>query len=153
MLVACYTLKQRQARTMIQVFVYGTLKPGETNYSVCASDVVESQPAIANGCLYALPLGYPAMTLDAGTVHGALLSFTDMTILQRLDDFERHEPTEFSESAPGQCLDQNAYDRRQIAVYTYDRRLLGFAWSYVMTLAQVQQLGGILLPEGQWHLL
>jgi gamma-glutamylcyclotransferase (GGCT)/AIG2-like uncharacterized protein YtfP len=136
---------------MIHVFVYGTLKPSEPNYSVCAEYVVESQPAIADGCLYALPLGYPAMTLDAGTVHGTLLSFTDVTILERLDAFERHDPTEFSVYAPDQRLEHNEYDRKQIPVYNDDRRLLGFAWSYIMTTAQAQQLGGILLPEGQWQ--
>ena len=150
-MIACRILKQGQAKAMIQVFVYGTLQPGEPNYSVCAGYVVESQPAIANGCLYALPLSYPAMTLDAGTVYGALLSFTDVTILERLDAFERHDPAEFSELAPGQRLEQNEYERKQIAVYSYDRRFLGLAWSYIMTLEQVQQLGGILLPNGQWH--
>ena len=118
---------------------------------MCAAAVVKSQPAIAAGCLYALPLGYPAMTLGTGTVHGVLLSFTDGTILERLDAFERHDPAEFLEYAPSQRLEQNEYDRRQITVYDSDRRCLGLAWSYIMTLEQVQQLGGTLLPNGQWQ--
>ena len=136
--------------TMIHVFVYGTLKPGEINHAVCANDVVASQPTIADGCLYALPLGYPAMTLEAGTVHGALLSFAEAAVLERLDEFERHDPVEFFEHAPNQHLQQNEYDRRQIAVYDSDRHFLGLAWSYIMTPEQAQQLGGILLPDGQW---
>ncbi|PSB28511.1 hypothetical protein C7B82_13525 [Stenomitos frigidus ULC18] len=134
----------------MHVFVYGTLKPGEINYSICADDVVESQPAIADGCLYALPLGYPAMTLEAGTVRGALLSFIEAAALERLDEFERHDPIEFLDHAPGQCLEKNEYERKQITVYDSDRRFLGLAWSYIMTPEQVQQLGGRLLPNGQW---
>ena len=136
---------------MIHLFAYGTLQPGERNASVCASDVVAAQPAIADGCLYSLPLGYPAMTLEVGTVYGTLLSFAEATILERLDAFERHDPVEFLEHAPAQALQQNEYDRRQIAVYDSDRRLLGLAWSYLMTPQQVQQLCGVPLPTGQWH--
>ena len=151
MTVADRTAISGQAKAMIHVFAYGTLMPGELNHSVCADSVVESQPAIADGCLYALPLGYPAMTVGAGTVYGALLSFTDVTILERLDAFEQHDPAEFSEYAPGQRLEQHEYDRRQIAVYDTDRGCLGLAWSYMMTLNQVQQLSGILVPNGRWQ--
>jgi gamma-glutamylcyclotransferase (GGCT)/AIG2-like uncharacterized protein YtfP len=136
---------------MLNVFVYGTLKPGEKNYSVCARSVVTSQPAIAEGRLYALPFGYPAMTLEAGTVYGVVLSFADVTILEILDAFERHDPIEFYDYIPGQSLEQNEYDRQEITVYDLARRSLGRAWSYTMTKEQVQQLDGTLLPGGQWH--
>ncbi|MBC7972482.1 MAG: gamma-glutamylcyclotransferase [Verrucomicrobia bacterium] len=136
---------------MLNVFVYGTLKPGEKNYAVCAGSVVKSQPATAEGCLYALPFGYPAMTLEAGVVHGVILSFTDITILEVLDEFERHDPIEFHCYVPHESLEQNEYDRQEITVYDQSRRFLSRAWSYIMTSEQVQQLDGILLPDGQWH--
>lgn len=136
---------------MINIFVYGTLKPSEKNYAICASHVVVSQPALTDGRLYELPLGYPAMTLEAGTVYGTVLSFANASILQILDAYERHDPEEFYTHAPHQCLEQNEYDRQSIAVYDQTRQCLGNAWSYLMTEAQIQRLGGILLPDGQWH--
>ena len=55
----------------IQVFVYGTLKPGEVNYQLyCAESVVEFFPAVAKGLLYKLPIGYPAMTRGDRNVLG-----------------------------------------------------------------------------------
>jgi gamma-glutamylcyclotransferase (GGCT)/AIG2-like uncharacterized protein YtfP len=44
---------------VINVFAYGTLKPGEANYQkYCAGKVVEVKRAIANGKLYDLPIGW-----------------------------------------------------------------------------------------------
>ncbi|MBW4470825.1 MAG: gamma-glutamylcyclotransferase [Stenomitos rutilans HA7619-LM2] len=136
---------------MIHVFVYGTLKPGEKNYQICASHVIAAKPASANGCLYALPFGYPAMTLEVGTVHGMVLSFADETVLEALDAYERHDPAEFYASVPNQSLEQNEYDRQKITVYDQAKRELGQAWTYLMTKAQVQRLSGVFLPDGQWH--
>lgn len=135
---------------MIHVFVYGTLKPGEKNYALCASLVIASQPAIADGRLYALPFGFPAMTLEAGAVQGTVLSFPDETILETLDAYEKHDPIEFRCYAPEQCMEQNEYDRQEIAVYDQSRQLLGHAWSYLMTKEQVQRLAGVFLPDGLW---
>lgn len=135
---------------MIHVFVYGTLKPGETNHHVCARRVVASKPASTSGCLYTLPFGYPAMTLEAGTVHGMVLLFSDEAILETLDAYERHDPAKFYAYAPHQSLEQNEYDRQKITVYDQANREIGQAWSYLMTKKQIQQLGGIFLPDGQW---
>lgn len=135
---------------MVYVFVYGTLKPGEKKHHVCASHVVASKPAIANGCLYALPFRYPAMTLEAGIVHGTVLSFSNETILEALDAYERHDPAEFYAYAPKQRLEHNEYDRQKITVYDQTKQELGQAWTYLMTKEQVQRLGGIFLPDGQW---
>lgn len=46
-----------ESDNLVKVFVYGTLKPGESNYQrYCdRSSVVESQRAIALGQLFALP--------------------------------------------------------------------------------------------------
>ncbi len=54
---------------MINVFVYETLKPGEANYQkYSAGKVVEVKRAIANGKLYNLPMVYPAITSEDGSV-------------------------------------------------------------------------------------
>lgn len=142
---------------MFHVFVYGTLKPGQSNHQICASSVLEARPAIAQGQLYALPFGYPAMALSTATwdrssiVHGILLSFADAGILDVLDTYEQHDPEIFRCYAPHLVLAQHQYDRTQIKTYDQAQRFLGFAWSYVMSLKQIQRLNGICLSSGQWQ--
>ena len=64
------------------VFVYGTLKPNNSNYQqYCATKVISSQPAIALGQIFALPMGYPAMIEGNDQVQGYLLTFADSNIL------------------------------------------------------------------------
>ena len=73
----------------IQVFVYGTLKPGEVNYQFyCAEYVVQFFPAVAKGLLYKLPVGYPAMTKGNSNVYGFVLSFQSPKVLSKLDKLE-----------------------------------------------------------------
>lgn len=137
---------------MIQVFVYGTVKPGEVNYRVCAGEVVAIRPAIASGLLYALPLGYPAMTSGKGTVKGSILSFANPGILSLLDEFEQHDPQEFSNLLPDLCWHQHQYQRQQIDVFDPKQKCLTPAWAYLMTAQQVTQLGGVLIGNGDWNL-
>lgn len=128
---------------LVKVFVYGTLKPGESNYELfCADQLVAVQRAIAIGQLFALPMGYPAMTNGNATVQGFLLTFKDPGILVSLDELEDYYPDRPAE--------QNEYERQQIEIYDLDRQLLGTAWAYLMTPQQVRYRGGVLLPNGWW---
>lgn len=133
----------------LRVFVYGTLKPGEANYQAyCAGRVVECVEAIAFGTLYDLPLGYPAMTVGSAPVHGYLLTFHDLTVLQELDELEDYSTTRPPED--------NEYRREWIEVFENQkflqghRRTLGFAWIYLMSEALVKTLGGSILVTGCW---
>jgi len=132
-----------QSATLCHVFVYGTLKPNETNYAeYCAGKAIAEQQAIAYGELFALPIGYPAIILGNQQVHGYLLSFPDVSILESLDDLEDY-----------QCdrpASENAYNRQQIEVFDLEGNSLGLAWAYFMTLAQVTKLGGIAQSDGCW---
>lgn len=140
--------------TLTYVFVYGTLKPGEVNYSVCADSVVHVQPAIAQGRLYHLPFGYPAMTLGAAEiVQGFVLSFADPSILTILDEFEQHDHETFQQLAPEQFLAANQYQRVILETHTPKRSPLMHAWGYVMTLEQVVRLNGVRLATGCWSSL
>jgi len=128
----------------LKVFVYGTLKPGEVNYQrYCVGKVVAEMPAIDRGQLFALSLGYPAMTAGTQTVHGFLLSFDDPTILTRLDTLE--------DFVSGRSPEQNEYQRELITVFSSEGQSLGDAWTYLMHPNRVQQLGGILIPYGVWR--
>lgn len=128
---------------LLKVFVYGTLKPGESNYQrYCAAKVLEAKRAIALGQLFALPFGYPAMTPGESPVQGFLLSFSDSTVLRHLDwleDYDSHRPTE-----------QNEYNRLTIEIFNPAFVSLGRAWVYLMTPEQVHAYGGVLLPDGWW---
>jgi gamma-glutamylcyclotransferase (GGCT)/AIG2-like uncharacterized protein YtfP len=135
-----------------KLFVYGTLKPREASYGLCAASVLESRPAIARGQLYHLPLGYPAMTLSGSDrVHGFLLSFWDDVILSVLDEYEQHAPERLKKLLPaGHCVEDYEYQRRRIEVCSLEANTCGFAWAYIMPVEQVRHLGGILVADGCW---
>jgi gamma-glutamylcyclotransferase (GGCT)/AIG2-like uncharacterized protein YtfP len=116
----------------IRIFVYGSLKPDEFNYFVCADRVISTEAAIAYGSLYHLPLGYPAMTLGKNPIQGYILTFTDAEILPLLDDFE------------------DEYERQLIDTFTPDAQFLTQTWAYLMSIAQINQLRGTPVADGNW---
>jgi gamma-glutamylcyclotransferase (GGCT)/AIG2-like uncharacterized protein YtfP len=125
-----------------QVFVYGTLKPGERAFErFCAAYVVEMVAAIAPGRLYHLPLGYPALTLESGWVQGVLLTFATAAVLTPLDAFEEYYPDRLQDSE---------YQRLRQRIYGLDYTPLSEAWVYTMTKTRVDALGGQWLPQGFW---
>ncbi len=138
----------------MKVFVYGTLKPGEPFFQVfLGARVLTWQPAKTRGCLFHLPLGYPALVVDRaadliqgeGWVAGSLLEFapTDgSAVLSALDVFEEYEATR----SPA----ENQYERQLRAVFAPTGESLGVAWMYVMQRDRVQQLEGIPIPSGVW---
>jgi gamma-glutamylcyclotransferase (GGCT)/AIG2-like uncharacterized protein YtfP len=129
--------------SLCNVFVYGTLKPNEANYAeYCAGKAIAQQQAIAYGELFALPMGYPAMTVGNAQVHGYLLSFSDASILESLDELEEYQSDRASH--------ENLYDRRLIEVFDLQGESLGMAWAYFMELAQVTKFVGIAQPDGLW---
>ncbi|MCC5634545.1 gamma-glutamylcyclotransferase [Nostoc sp. CHAB 5844] len=127
----------------VRVFVYGTLKPGEANYQkYCAGKVINAKRAVILGKLFALPMGYPAITTGQHQVHGYLLFFSNPEVLQALDHLEDYQPN--------RPISENLYNRQQIEVYTQQGEALGWAWVYLMTLELVKQLNGTLVADGWW---
>lgn len=128
---------------MLKVFVYGTLKPGESNYlRYCAGKVVEEISAIAYGQLFALPVGYPAMTIGDRPIHGYLLTL-DPHLLETLDTLEDYHPH--------RLLEENYYNRSEIEIFTPDGQSLGLGWAYFMTVEKIKSLGGIPIPSNCWN--
>jgi len=128
---------------MFPVFVYGTLKPGESAYDTfCAPHGAEATPALTRGCLFHLPQGYPALTVGDRWVTGALLTFPDDRAIAHMDAFEDYDPARPAE--------HNAYIRQRQPVFAPDYTALGEAWLYVMAREQVRQCGGVWIPEGVW---
>jgi gamma-glutamylcyclotransferase (GGCT)/AIG2-like uncharacterized protein YtfP len=128
---------------LVHVFVYGTLKPGEANYQkYCAKKVVKAQRATVQGQLFALPMGYPAMTPGNSQVQGYLLSFAESDILPELDKLEDYQPTRH--------MSENLYIRQQMEVFDSQGRFLAWAWTYCMTLDRVIQIDGVHQLDGWW---
>ncbi|AFZ43726.1 AIG2 family protein [Halothece sp. PCC 7418] len=128
----------------MRVFVYGTLKPGEVNFQrYCQGKVSEMTPAYTYGHLYALSVGYPAMTVGDTQVSGVLLTFPDDSVLADMDDLEDYDPH--------RPASENLYQRESVTLYTPSGESLGAAWGYRMTFWRVQQLGGVFLSSGCWR--
>ena len=128
----------------IDVFVYGTLKPGERNYPYyCGGKVIQETKAYTWGQLYNLPLGYPAMTEGDRKIEGYLLTFCDPNILTSLDELEDYH----QERSP----EANEYYRQQVRVYSLTDDFLGSAWSYLMSLEKIKQLKGTPINSGYWN--
>ena len=124
------------------LFAYGTLKPGERAFAqLCQPFVIKTQAAQAQGRLYHLPLGYPAMTPEAGWVQGVLLTFVSADCLRQIDAFEEYYSDRPHESE---------YQRRLHPIYDVNQRLLVSAWAYTMNAERVASLGGQWLPQGYW---
>ncbi len=135
---------QEKFSPLLRVFVYGTLKPGEANYQkYCAGKVLDATPAITLGELFALPMGFPAMTLGDRPVYGYLLSFTNPEILMALDELEDYQPA--------RDASENLYYRQMIEIYDLEERSLGCAWVYLMTKESICQLEGVVLTDGCWN--
>jgi gamma-glutamylcyclotransferase (GGCT)/AIG2-like uncharacterized protein YtfP len=127
--------------SLCHIFVYGTLKPHESNYAAyCEGKAIAQQQAIAYGELFALPMGYPAMISGNSSVKGYLLSFPDASILESLDELEDYQSTRPNS--------ENLYNRYEIEVFDLESNSLGFAWAYFMTLEKVLKFGGIAQLEG-----
>jgi gamma-glutamylcyclotransferase (GGCT)/AIG2-like uncharacterized protein YtfP len=130
----------------ISVFVYGTLKPGGTNFDrYCGTEVASIDRAYIYGELYDLPsLGYPAAIHGTSKVQGFLLRFANPQILTALDILEDYEPHRDPAA--------NDYNREAVLAYTSDRTDRISAWAYLMNPNRVRQLGGVYLPDGWWEL-
>ncbi|MEM8612913.1 MAG: gamma-glutamylcyclotransferase family protein [Cyanobacteria bacterium P01_H01_bin.105] len=131
----------------IDVFVYGTLKPGGTYYQqYCVPYLKTARPAQVRGLLYDLPtLGYPTMTLGAGWVKGYWF-ILDAAAMPELDYLEGYHPEGY-ETLEGDNDFEEEYVRQRTTVFDLNGQPTGEAWIYVM--AQPPE-GAIWLAEGEW---
>jgi gamma-glutamylcyclotransferase (GGCT)/AIG2-like uncharacterized protein YtfP len=129
---------------MLRVFVYGTLKPGQSNHSAyCGDRIIAVQTAKVRGQLFDLSMGYPGMVSGKDWVKGYMLSFTDEAVLVDLDRLE-----DYSSDRPSH---ENEYQREWVEVFDRAERSQGFAWAYFMSQEKVEQSGGILVADGEWQ--
>lgn len=147
----------------LDVFVYGTLKRGESNHDEFCSGALSVSDATARGRLYDLPFGFPALvvpaeyildigttdyladaekqratfptatTIDRDIVYGELFTFDDA--LDRLPALDGLEG--FRPGGP------NLYRRVLIPVHAEGGTQL--AWAYA-----IENPSGTYLPDGKW---
>ena len=128
---------------MLRVFVYGTLKPGYDNYQrYCAGQVLGAIPALTQGQIYHLSLGYPGLTPGDRWIKGYLLILRSEAVLAELDRLEGYYPT--------RSPLENDYTRELTAVFHRDHQPLGTAWVYRMTIARVHAYNGQFLANDEW---
>lgn len=124
------------------LFVYGTLKPGERAFAeLCEPFALGTQVAQAQGRLYHLSPGYPAMTLESGWVQGILVTFPSTDCLKPIDTFEEYYPDRPQSSE---------YQRELHPIYDVRQQFLVAAWVYTMNRDRVIALHGQWLPQGCW---
>lgn len=137
----------------INVFVYGTLKPGGTNYQqYCVPFLQDIRRAQVHGVVYDLPeLGYPVMTTGNGWVRGYLFTL-DETAMVGLDYLEGYVPNQYDSHHSNGDFEvddfKEEYTRRWLNVFDLEKRPMAEAWVYLMNKPPE---GAIWLPDGEWH--
>lgn len=129
----------------INVFVYGTLKPGGYFWPhYCEGKVLHSKPAKTRGLLYALDRGYPGMVKAEGDcwVSGYLLTIESEEVLAGFDELE-----DFDTKRPAK---ENEYNREMASVYALSGKKLADAWVYYMTPKRVEEFNGVFCDRGLW---
>jgi len=125
---------------MIRVFVYGTLRPGQSHHNRIVSGCkVIVTPAWTYGELYDLGWGFPAMTAGENEVYGDLLEFDDPGILRRIDRLE---------GFGGKDHVNNFYCRREVQIFIEGQELI--AWAYFLSKTQILEHHGKVITSGIW---
>jgi gamma-glutamylcyclotransferase (GGCT)/AIG2-like uncharacterized protein YtfP len=125
------------------VFVYGTLKPGHSNYFIAEPFVVSAQEARVYGKLVDLSAGYPAVIDGNDVIHGYLLNFIDDNALKDLDELEGYVPTR----EPS----QNLYYRESADIFDTALNPIGTAWIYKMQPQSLDVRNGVYVESGIWN--
>lgn len=116
-----------------RLFVYGSLRTGQSARHLVEPYVKDWTPATVCGEMYAFPSGYPGVVLDpkGGIVMGELLWLRSLTVcLPQLDAFEG-----------------NDYLRELVQV----EHVAGPSWAWIYVLADPRVTAlGTPVPGGEW---
>jgi gamma-glutamylcyclotransferase (GGCT)/AIG2-like uncharacterized protein YtfP len=127
---------QRQTGThevLDRLFVYGTLRQGQTARSLVANQIARCVTARTSGSIYVFPMGYPGFTENpAGVVHGELVWLNDLAATFGLLD--AYEGTDFA---------------RVICRVDLEASQPSWAWIYTLADPSAASLG-TLIEHGDW---
>ena len=116
-----------------RLFVYGSLRTGESARNLVEPYITDWAPATVGGDLYAFPSGYPGVVLDprGGIVMGELLWLRNLsTCLPILDDYEGAD-----------------YVRELVQA----EHVGGPSWAWIYVLADPRVVAlGTPVPSGEW---
>ena len=130
----------------LNVFVYGTLKPGGHYWpQFCEGKVAHHRPAKIQGALYDLHVGYPGLCLQGQDwVHGYLLELKDSVHLDGLDYLEGY--------APNRPESENEYNRVRVPCYDEAGAPLGEVWAYEITATALAKHDTTYIEDGNWRI-
>lgn len=116
-----------------RLFVYGTLRQGQTARSMIANQITRCVAAWTSGAIYAFPMGYPGFTDDGrGTVIGEVLWLTELAATFGVID--AYEGQDFA---------------RVIKQITLESGEQIWAWIYTLSDPGAIKLG-TLIADGDW---
>jgi gamma-glutamylcyclotransferase (GGCT)/AIG2-like uncharacterized protein YtfP len=118
-----------------RLFVYATLRQGQTAHSLIANQIARSAKAWTTGAMYAFPMGYAGLieTSAASRVVGELLWLTELPATFGLLD--AYEGEEFA---------------RVIKQVTLDTGEAVWSWIYVLSDPEAVKHGS-LIEHGDWE--
>ena len=117
-----------------RLFVYGTMRQGQTARSLIANNITRSVKAHTSGSIYAFPMGYPGFSeADVrGTVFGEVVWLTELPATFGLLD--AYENQDFARVI------------KQVTLETGE-----LVWTWIYTLADPAAVKhGVLIPDGDW---
>ncbi|MCF6136346.1 gamma-glutamylcyclotransferase family protein [Pseudalkalibacillus berkeleyi] len=118
------------------VFVYGTLRKGESNHHLLAGTNCVNERAWINGTLYDTGQGYPALSLTPfGSVYGEVYEVDDK-LISKLDQLEGYQ---FGR-------ERNLYEREMKKIMTND----GLVETYIYTVDHNPSLCIKRIECGDW---
>jgi gamma-glutamylcyclotransferase (GGCT)/AIG2-like uncharacterized protein YtfP len=116
-----------------RLFVYGTLRQGQTARSLLANQITKCMKASTAGEIYAFPMGYPAFIEGTGRVEGEVVWLTDLAATFGLLD--AYEGTDFARVI------------RQVRLEDTGEQV----WAWVYALADPAAVKfGTLIQHGDW---
>ena len=117
-----------------RLFVYGTMRQGQTARSLIANEIARCVPAHTTGSIYAFPMGYPGYAEGdgSGRVVGEVLWLTELAATFALLD--AYEGLDFA---------------RVIKQVTVESGELVWTWIYTRAEPAAFKLG-TLVPDGDW---
>jgi gamma-glutamylcyclotransferase (GGCT)/AIG2-like uncharacterized protein YtfP len=156
-------------RTRLNLFVYGTLKRGQSNHERFCRGLISAREATVRGRLYELPFGFPALVVPEADVRAT--GTTDY-LADAEASHEEAEPSEMPSSWDAVQGELLAFDDPEERLPVLDR-LEGFrpgekslyrrvlipatltqtgttilAWAYA-----IESASGLYLPGGHWPAL
>ena len=117
-----------------RLFVYGTMRQGQTARSLIANNITRSVKAHTSGSIYAFPMGYPGFSEadTRGKVFGEVVWLTELPATFGLLD--AYENQDFA---------------RVIKQVTLETGELVWTWIYTLADPATVKLG-VLIPDGNW---